>query len=119
MPGEGFKCYDELCQIDIEQRIGLGRIFEMSEIFQIYEFVARCRGIGFTAKNHIGLSVFAHNPSVVARPVKGLTWGFGLERLPTHALDEAEQAFWNWYISYTDKMCEQASQGEWPFLKLA
>ena len=104
LPGEGFKCYDALRRLDAERGIGLGHIFEMSEIFQLYEFAARGRGVGFTAGNHVGRAVFARDPSVVALPVCGMSWGFGIERLPTHALDDAEQAFWNWCVTYAARL---------------
>lgn len=100
LPGEGFKCFKELQRLDRERSLGLGRIFEMSEIFQLYEFAANERGLGFTARHHVNLSVFAHDTSVVALPLNELSWGFGIERVPTHALDEAERAFWNWCVSY-------------------
>ena len=100
LPGEGFKCFDALCRLNEERSLGLGHIFEMSEIFQLYEFAARGRGVGFTARHHVNLSVFAHDDSVVAVPLAELSWGFGIERLRTHALDNAEQAFWNWCVSY-------------------
>lgn len=100
LPGEGFKCFEELSRLNRERSLGLGRIFEMSEIFQLYEFAASNRGVGFTARHHVNLSVFAHDTSVVALPLNELSWGFGIERLTTHALDEAERAFWNWCVSY-------------------
>ena len=76
----------------------------MSEIFQLYEFAARGRGVGFTARHHVNLSVFAHDDSVVAVPLAELSWGFGIERLRTHALDNAEQAFWNWCVTYAKRL---------------
>lgn len=76
----------------------------MSEIFQLYEFAARGRGVGFTARHHVNLSVFAHDDSVVAVPLRELSWGFGIERLRTHALDNAEQAFWNWCVTYAKRL---------------
>ena len=104
LPGEGFKCFDALCRLNEERSLDLGRIFEMSEIFQLYEFAARGRGVGFTARHHVNLSVFAHDDSVVAVPLAELSWGFGIERLRTHALDNAEQAFWNWCVSYAKRL---------------
>lgn len=104
LPGEGFKCFDELKRLDEERGLGLGRIFEMSEIFQLYEFAASGRGVGFTARHHVNLSVFAHDDSVVALPLAELSWGFGIERLRTHALDEAERAFWDWCVTYAKRL---------------
>ncbi len=100
LPGEGFKCFDELHRLDAQRRLGLGCVFEMSEIFQLYEFAAAGRGVGFTARHHVNLPVFAHDDRVVALPLPELSWGFGIERLATHALGEAEQAFWNWCAAY-------------------
>ncbi|MBR2835557.1 MAG: LysR family transcriptional regulator [Coriobacteriales bacterium] len=104
IPGEGFKCYENLKSQDAQQHIGIGHIFEMSEIFHLYEFAASGRGVGFTARHHLGLSMFAHDERVKAVPLEGVDWGFGLERLATHALTDPENAFWQWCISYAKKL---------------
>ncbi len=104
LPGQGFKCYEGLCRLNEERGLGLGHIFEMSEIFQLYEFAARGRGLGFTARHHVNLSVFAHDDTVVALPLEELSWGFGIERLPTHALGDVEQTFWNWCLAYSKRL---------------
>lgn len=104
LPGEGFKCFDELHRLDAQRGLGLGRVFEMSEIFQLYEFAAEGRGVGFTARHHVSLPVFARDDRVVALPLPELSWGFGIERLATHALGEAEQAFWNWCAAYARRL---------------
>ncbi len=108
LPGEGFKCFETLRALDRERGLGLGRIFEMSEIFQLYEFAAGGRGVGFTARHHVELPVFARDGRVVALPLEGMSWGFGIERLATHALGDAEQAFWNWCVAYARRLPSDA-----------
>ena len=104
VPGEGFKCYELLKRETARRGIELGHIFEMSEIFHLYEFAAAGRGVGFTARHHVSRSIFDHDESVRAIPVEGMVWGFGIERLATHALTDSEQAFWNWCVSYAAKL---------------
>jgi DNA-binding transcriptional LysR family regulator len=104
IPGEGFKCYERLIDETSHKGIEVQRIFQMSEIFHIYEFAASNRGLGFTARNQIGLSMFAHDESVVAIPMAESEWGFGIGRLKTHALSEHERAFWDWCVSYAARL---------------
>lgn len=96
IPGTGFKCFDHLRAYAAENGVKLGRVFEMSEIFQLYGYVLEGRGLGFCNGTLVDLPVFRGNDSVVALPVEGLTWGFCIERLATHALGDAERRFWNW-----------------------
>ncbi len=102
IPGSGFKCYDALTQLASDNGVSLGTVFQMSEIFQLYEFAASGQGLGFTVRHLIDLPIFVRDASVVAIPVDGMAWSFGIERLDAHALGDAEQAFWNW--------CEQAAR---------
>lgn len=100
IPGRGYKCYDQLRGLAAEHEVTLGSIFEISELFQTYEFAATGRGLGFTIEPLVRLSVF-QGSRVVALPLDGLTWGFDIERLATHALGAAEQALWDWCVAYS------------------
>lgn len=104
LPGEGFKCYNALLAQARAHNVKLGRVFEMSEIFHLYEYAAKGRGLGFTARHQIELPFFASDTSVVAVPAQGMEWAFGIGRLPTHALNDAEQAFWNHCVSYARRL---------------
>lgn len=104
LPGEGFKCYNALLAQARAHNVQLGRVFEMSEIFHLYEYAAKGRGLGFTARHQIELPFFASDTSVVAVPAQGMEWAFGIGRLPTHALNDAEQAFWNHCVSYARRL---------------
>lgn len=101
LPGEGFKCYEALLREARERGVELGHIFEMSEIFHLYEYAASGRGVGFTARHQVTLPIFARDESVVALPVEGMDWCFGIERLPTHALGDGEQEFWSYCLAYS------------------
>lgn len=96
IPGTGFKCFDQLKAYAAQNGITLGRCFEMSEIFQLYGYAIAGRGLGFANGTLVDLPVFKANEEVVALPVRGLTWGFGIERVATHALGEAERQLWDW-----------------------
>lgn len=104
LPGEGFKCYDAFLNETAKRGITPKQVFEMSEIFQLYEFASSGRGIGFTARHHLSLSAFAHDTTVAAIPFSGVFWGFGIERLHTHALTDAEHSFWSWCVSYARRL---------------
>ena len=103
LPGTGFKCYERLRELAARDGVSLGHVFQMSEIFQLYEFAASGRGLGFTVGHLVNLPVFVRDASVVALPVDGWDWSFGIERLNTHALTQAEATFWSW--------CEMRAQG--------
>lgn len=100
MPGSGYKCFDQLHELARLHGVRLGPIFEISELFQTYEFAATGRGLGFTIEPLVDLSVF-RGSMVKALPLSGLSWGFDVERLMTHALGDAEQALWDWCVSYS------------------
>ena len=104
IPGEGFKCLGRLRDVAAEASVQLGRIFEMSEIFQLYEFAASGRGLGFTVRHLAELPTFSRLDSVVAVPIADADWSFALERVATHALTGAEQAFWNWCAAYAKRL---------------
>lgn len=104
LPGEGFKCYDYLRSESAARGIELGHVFEMSEIFHLYEFAAAGRGVGFTARHHVSLAMFGNDERVRAIPMADNDWGFGIVRVPTHALTEPERAFWQWCESYATKL---------------
>lgn len=96
IPGGGFKCLDRL-RADAEQYgVRLGRIFEMSEIFQLYDFAESGQGLGFSVEHLVNLPIFNRNDDVRAIPIEGPTWGFGIQRATTHALGDAEKLFWDW-----------------------
>lgn len=103
IPGSGYKCYDRLLDMAREASIELGSVFEMSELFQVYEFVATGRGLGFTVLHLTELSVF-QDPRVVAVPLAGVSWGFSVERLATHALSEAERTLWDYAVAYARRL---------------
>ena len=94
IPGEGFKCLERLRAAAERHGVTLGRIFEMSEIFQLYEFAASGRGLGFTVRHLVQLPTFSRLDSVVAVPIRAVRWGFGIECVATHALGESERTFW-------------------------
>ena len=104
IPGEGFRCCERLRRDSAAASVRLGRIFEMSEIFQLYEFAAGGRGLGFTVRHLVSLPTFSRLETVVAVPMANVDWRFGVERLATHALGEAERAFWDWCVRYARRL---------------
>ena len=98
IPGTGFKCYEQLKRVTAEHGIEIGRIIEMSEIFQIYSFALSGDGLGFSNGTLVDHPAFTGDDSVVALPIEGLTWGFAIERLASHALTDGEKAFCDWCV---------------------
>lgn len=99
IPGSGFKCFEQLTRLADERKVRLGRLFEMSEIFQLYGYAAQGHALGFANGTLIDLPVFTNDSSLTAVPIDGLDWEFGIECLATHALGEAERQLWDWCVS--------------------
>ncbi len=97
IPGTGFKCFEQLKRVTAEHGVELGRVIEAGEIFPLYGYAMAGEALGFANGTLVDLPVFNCAPNVVAYPVDGLTWGFSIERLATHALGEAELQLWNWF----------------------
>ena len=100
IPGAGFKCHDRLLERTSKAGAKLGQVFEMSEIFQLYDFAENGKGLGFSVEHLVRLPIFNRNDDVRAIPVDDEGWGFGVQRTATHALGEAEAAFWSWCCDY-------------------
>lgn len=96
IPGTGFKCFDQLRRAAGGRGVELGRVIEVGEIFPLYTYAMEGKALGFANGTLVGLPVFTSNTSVVAFPVEGLTWGFSIECLATHALGQAERQLWDW-----------------------
>ncbi len=111
IPGEGFKCLERLRAAAERHGVTLGRIFEMSEIFQLYEFAASGRGLGFTVRHLVQLPTFSRLDSVVAVPTRAVRWGFGIECVATHALGESERTFWDWCVSHARRLPSDSLEG--------
>ena len=94
IPGTGFDCYRRLMEGTEQVGVGLGHVYQMSEIFQLYEFAASNRGLGFSVEHLVNLPIFSRDHRAVPVVLEGAQWGFSIVCLDTHALDDAEQAFW-------------------------
>lgn len=92
IPGDEFKCNQNL--IRQANRLGIQNpsIVHYSEIFWIYEFVLQGKGIGFTLPHLATLDVF-QSDSLVAIPSTELTWSFGAVWPKQHRLNSFEQDF--------------------------
>ncbi len=104
IPGEGFHCYEILLRTMAENGVKLGNVFQMSEIFQLYEFADSGEGLGFSVRHLVELPIFKRDASVVAVPMAGVGWTVGLERLETHMPGDAERKFWDWCVEYAEQL---------------
>lgn len=91
IPGDDFKCYQALAEGVAQAGCAMPEITKCSEIFWIYEFVLRGEGIGFTLPHLAKLEVFDGNDDVVALPLRGFSWGFGVSHLKTRSLTLPEE----------------------------
>lgn len=89
----------------------LGDVYEMSEIFNTYAFAVSGRGLGFTVRHIAEQPTFQADERVVARPVPGFPWSFGVTCLETHVLGEAERMFWDWCASYARRLPSDPIEG--------
>lgn len=104
IPGKGFACYEQLLDDTRRAGVQLGQIYEMSEIFQLYEFALKGRGLGFSVRHLVGLEVFSNEVRIRALQVNCTPWHFGVTRLETHAPNDAESRLWNWCVSYARRL---------------
>lgn len=93
VPGSEFKCHRAL--VEGFERAGLEPpdLVECSEIFWIYEFVLHGEGVGFSLPHLAELEVFSRRDEVVALPLKGFSWGFGISHLKARSLSHREEEF--------------------------
>lgn len=101
IPGETFKCYESLLTLCRLHNVTLRKVFEITELFRIYEFVLNNEGLGYTARGISKLKVFQNSDSIVIVPFKDQEWHFGISYLPTHILTEPEQRFYRYCIEYS------------------
>lgn len=78
--------------LDKEREIQ-ANIAEYSEIFWIYEFVLKQKGIGFTLPHLISLDTFSRDDTIKAILFDDMNWEFGISHLRNHRLTETEQDF--------------------------
>jgi len=100
IPGNGYKCFDQLLTLSSKAGIALGNIYEISELHRIYEFVADGLGLGFTLASVNELDVFSSNPDVVCVPTSEMTLSFGISYLPYHSLTNPERHFYGFCVQY-------------------
>ena len=91
IPGDDFKCYQTLVRQFSRSGLEPPEIVKYSEIFWIYEFVLHGKGVGFTLPHLARLEVFKGNSDVVAVPLRGSSWGFGVSYLKTRSLCDEEE----------------------------
>ncbi len=99
IPGRGYTCFENLNALAERSGVHLASIVEIHEIFRLYNYVARTDGmLGFSNGTLVDVPVFNQGNQIIALPLAELTWRFFLERESHHALDDAEQALWNWFL---------------------
>lgn len=91
MPGHGFKCYRRLADRMEDAGLPAPEVIERSELIWIYEEAACGRALGFCLPYMGDLAAFSHREDVVAIPVAGSRWGFGVvfDRMPPEGTCEA------------------------------
>lgn len=98
LPGKDFKIYQTITELCKMKGIQLGEIFASGEIFWLYEHAVKGKGFSFTLPHLEKLSVFSTNQEVVALPLKGITWRFGISYLASHTLLPHEKDFIDYCI---------------------
>lgn len=93
IPGEGFKVFENFRSGFAERGVEPASFVQCSELFWIYQFVSRGKGVGFTLP-HIGeLDMFNQNPKVKTIPLRDLTWDIGFAWLESRTLSNEELSF--------------------------
>lgn len=100
IPGKDFKCYDRLLAEFRQRHLDPHEIVTSQEIFWLYEFALDGHGAGFTLASLAELPMFSQHVSVVAIPLEGATWHFGVSYLPSHSLAPHERIFYDHCIEW-------------------
>jgi DNA-binding transcriptional LysR family regulator len=100
IPGKGYKIFDRLMARCLSEGISVGDIYETSELYRIFDFVAKGYGVGFTLHTVNALELFGNNPKVCCIPSKDLILRFGISYLPYRNLTEPEQRFYDFCVKY-------------------
>lgn len=103
--GDGYKCFDAFMKGCRSCGAEPSSVYEISEIFRIYEYVLSGRGLGFIVSKGVDLKMFTGDSKVSAVPIEGMEWRFGLSCLAERPLAEHERIFWNECLAY----CERAA----------
>ena len=99
IPGRDFKCYRNIILACEQIGIKIAQVVPSSEIFWIYEFVASGKGVGFSVRHLVELSIFKSRKDIAVLTLEGVTWSFGISYLPTHRLTSAEHQFYDYCIN--------------------
>lgn len=110
IPGEDFKCYHSLLAACAEHGVHPRELVTSQEIFWLYEFVLEGRGLGFTLQCLAELPVFSHRENIVALPLVGSIWHFGISYLPSHVLTPYEQCFYDHCVAYAARILRSPSR---------
>jgi DNA-binding transcriptional LysR family regulator len=103
IPGKEYKVYNALLKLCAESDVTLGEIYETSELYRIFDFVAKGYGLGFTLSSVNALEMFSEYPKVCCVPSKDLTLRFGISYLPYRNLTEPEQRFYDFCVKYAGR----------------
>lgn len=99
MPGSDFKCFSSFAARCEEAGVSSHVTYTSAEIFRLYEFARQGLGLSFSAEHLTEMQIFRDNPEVVALPLEGAYWSFGISRLPFRPLSWAEQAFYDYCLT--------------------
>jgi DNA-binding transcriptional LysR family regulator len=104
IPGKDFKVYRTIIEEACLRGHSPAEVMPSSEIFWIYDFVVKNKGIGFTTEPLTNLSAFCSHEDVVPVFLEGVTWDFGISYLPSHCLTPSEQQLYNYCVSYAQQL---------------
>ncbi|BAK45666.1 LysR family transcriptional regulator [Eggerthella sp. YY7918] len=99
--GPSFKNYTDLLEKFESEKITPARIECASEMLWLYQYAQTVQHVSFTVP-HIA-EFFKKERSVVARPILGIPWGFGISWCKGCALTEAEHKFVDFCVEFAAK----------------
>lgn len=106
MPGLEFKCCQSLMKAFTDKGLPEPEVVERVEIFWIYDAVLQGRGTGFTLPHLDNLEAFLQSDQVVAVPLEGVSWSFGISYPEGQALSIYETS----YIDYVTKRAQRVAE---------
>lgn len=104
IPGPGFKVFECLQAQCAERGVTPREYISSQELFWIYQFVMDGRGLGFTLEPIAELPFYVQGDSVVAIPLEGCVWRFGLSFVRSRVLTAAEQSLYEHCVAYVKRI---------------
>jgi hypothetical protein len=109
--GKNYKNYHDLVRLASDHGVEFASIDEFDEMIWLLRYATKENAVSFTAKHLTASFNDARIGGVVARPIRGIPWGFGLSRRKGHILSTAEQRAVDCLVDLAKSLARRGIQG--------